>query len=185
MSSSFGSLAFHPAREDIWVAMPARDSLATERPVPVDTGDLVAVDAAGLGAHHYDGPIYVQPADAVAWRAALGTVAALTLADVSYGDAVLVRLSDEQVVLDRSLYAFSARFLLDAAAYAPGGGGGAGSGLTGGGDDDGTGNDGSSSCTPTPGTTATRTPASGSTRPGYVPARPRRIAAGATAASRA
>jgi hypothetical protein len=145
MSSSFGSLAFHPAREDIWVAMPARDSLATERPVPVDTGDLVAVDAAGLGAHHYDGPIYVQPADAVAWRAALGTVAALTLADVSYGDAVLVRLSDEQVVLDRSLYAFSARFLLDAAAYAPGGGGGAGSGLTGGGDDDGTGNDGNAS----------------------------------------
>jgi hypothetical protein len=152
MASSFGALAFRSVRDDVWVALPARDSLATERPVPNGGGGgFVAVDAAGLGAHHYDALITVLPAVVAAWRAALGTIDALTVADVAYGDAVLVQLSDEQVLLDRSLHTLQARWLLDAEAYAltdgdgGGAGGGAGSGLTGGGGDDGTGADGNAS----------------------------------------
>jgi hypothetical protein len=117
MSSSFGSLAFRPSREDVLVPLPAQDYLAPERAVPyAPGGGLLVVDLGGLGARHYDDVIYVLPADAANWRSALGTTAALTVADVSYGSAVLVTLADEQVTFGRDLYAFSARFVIGAVA---------------------------------------------------------------------
>jgi hypothetical protein len=117
VSSSFGSLAFRPAREDVLVPLPARDYLAPERVVPyAPGGGLIVVDLGGLAAHHYDDVIYVLPGDVAAWRAALGTTAVLTVADIGYGAASLVTLSDEMALLDRTLYAFSARFVVGAVA---------------------------------------------------------------------
>lgn len=110
MASGFGSLAFRAYREGIMVTLPTQDALSTERTPPY--GNLLIVDLGGLSAYHYDEEITVLPADAASWRAALQTTAALTVADIAYGDAVLVTLTNERVTFDRDLHIFSARFLL-------------------------------------------------------------------------
>lgn len=113
MASSWGSISFNPVRTGMFNSLPGGGDLSvTERHVPYS--DTTLIDTGGILADHYKQEVLLTSADMVTMKALLGTIAALTVDDFSYGDAMLIKFDPQGVDLSETFVSVDVEFVLGA-----------------------------------------------------------------------